>query len=88
MESRPDLGSQEQPTRGDTTLEITGGNPIFMSLDFYDSNEGDNMEDLTEIPGFKEQQQQKIFGDHFSTLKVERDNKRGGKTLFWSQVHH
>lgn len=51
MESRPDLGSQEQPTIGDTTLEITGGNPIFMSLDFYDSNEGDNMEDLTEISG-------------------------------------
>lgn len=52
VESRPDLGSQEQPPRGDTTLEITGGNSTFMSLDFYDSNEGDNMEDLIEVSGF------------------------------------
>lgn len=32
-------------------------------------------------PGFKEQQQQKIFGDHFSALKVERDKKREGGNL-------
>lgn len=83
MESRPDLGSQEQPARGDTTLEIIGRNSTFMSLDFCDSNEGDNMEDLTlRFLGFKEQQQQQKFGNHFRELKEERDNKRGGKSYF------
>lgn len=46
VESSPDLGSHEQSAAEDTSLEITEGNSTFMLLDFYNSNEGDNMEDL------------------------------------------
>lgn len=48
VESRLGLGSQEQPAAEDMMLEMTEGNCTFMSLDFYNFNEGDNMEDLAE----------------------------------------